>query len=479
MSAVSGKKIVSSMFWRFGEKITSQGVSFFISIILARILAPDDYGIVAIVSVFIAIAEVFVTSGLGTALVQKKNATKSEFSTVFWINLLLSFVIYSIVFLGAPIIARAYDDALLIPVIRVFALRIPLNSVNSVQNAYVSKRMEFKKFFWATIIGTILSAIVGITLALNGFGVWALVLQMLTNTVIDTIVLFLIIEWRPTKEFSVTEAKPLISYGIRILATDLIGTIFNNLNSFVIGTKYTATDLAYYTQGRKAPDLISNNIENTLSAVLFPAMALCDNTDEIVRIRRKSLKMMGFCIFPLMFGMLAIAENFVLVLYTDKWIFIVPYIRIACIVSVINVMGSTLIQETKAIGRSDMTLKMELLKKPIFLLVLIIAMRHGVMAIALCSIVNAIVAFGFNVYPVRKLIGYDFVLHIKDEFPQFAISVIMFIVVYILGFLVDSQSICLVVQILLGGVIYLSLSYLFKIDSMMDILRILKLNPAN
>lgn len=248
----SGNKIVTGMIWRFGEKITAQAVSFIVSIILARLLMPEDYGVVAIVNVFIAIAEIFVTSGLGTSLIQKKDADDLDFSTVFWCNLVLSSFLYIIVFVLAPMIARFYSMPLLTPVLRIFSLRLPISAVNSIQNAYVSRKMDFRKFFFATLIGTVVSAIVGIVMAYNGFGVWALIAQYLTNSIIDTIVLFTIINWHPRFEFSSYRAKPLISYGWKILATDFIGTVFNQLNSFIIGKEYTSADLAYYTQGKKS-----------------------------------------------------------------------------------------------------------------------------------------------------------------------------------------------------------------------------------
>lgn len=463
----NGKKIVSGMVWRFGEKITAQAVSLIVSIVLARILMPEDYGIVAIVNVFIAIADIFVTSGLGTALIQKKDATQIDFSTLFWSNIILSLVLYVIVFVASPLIANFYDMPLLTPVLRVFAIRLPINAINSIQNAYVSRHMDFKKFFFATIIGTIISAIVGISMAYAGFGVWALVGQMLTNTVIDTIVLFITIKWRPTFEFSWDSAKPLISYGWKILATDLIGTIFNQLNSFIIGKKYSSEDLAYYTQGKKFPELVNNNIGATLSAVLFPAMSLSAGKEEIKAIRRKSLKMLEYVIFPVMLGMFTVADKMIIVLLTEKWAFAIPYVRITCIAAILGVFGTTLIQEIKAVGRSDITLKMELIKKPIFLIIAIVAMQFGVMAVALTMVINEVIAFCFNVYPVSKYIGFDFKEHLLDALPSFLMTFTMCAVVYLIGRIIPGDIICLAVQVVVGGAIYIGLSIMTKNESFM------------
>lgn len=462
---ITGKTIASGMFWRFGEKITAQFVSFLVSIVLARILLPADYGIVAIVNVFLTIAEVFVTSGLGTALVQKKDATKKDFSTLFWCNLFLSFCLYIVVFVFSPFIARFFNMSLLSTVLRVVAIRIPISAFNSIQNAYVSKNLEFKKFFFATIVGTIISAFVGILMALKGFGVWALVSQMLTNSIIDTLVLFITIKWKPSLEFSLRDAKSMVRYGSGVLATDLIGTIYNNLNDFVIGKKYTSVDLAFYSQGKKIPEMLNNNIEATLCSVLFPVMSMSDNTNQIKKIRRRSIKMMGFIIFPIMLGMAAISDKMIVVLLTEKWVMAVPYVRIACVASCINVMGTTLLQEIKAIGRSDVTLKLEFIKKPLFLIILLIAMSIGVKAIAFTVIINSVLAFCINVYPVKKYIGFDFFTHIRDLLPSFFASTFMCIVVFLLGKVITNNIVCVVVQVLLGAAIYISLSVLTKNDS--------------
>lgn len=461
MSSMNNR-IVSGVFWRFGEKITAQLVSFIVSVVLARILLPEDYGVVAIVNVFIAIAEIFVTSGLGTALIQKQNADELDFSTVFWVNITFSLLLYMVFFFLAPVIADFYKMPILVNVLRFFGIRLPISAFNSIQNAYVSRNMDFKKFFFATILGTIISAVAGVILALKGFGVYSLVIQTLTNATIDTIVLFTVIDWHPQFKFSFDRAKPLVSYGLKILATDFIGTAFNHINAFIIGKKYSSGDLAYYTQGKKLPDLINNNVGTTLSAVLFPAMALTGDKKQIKEIRRKSLQMLEFVMFPLMFGLIAVSDTLVVVLFTEKWLDIIPFIRIAAIDAIFGVLGTTLVQEIKAIGRSDVALKNELVKKPVFLVVILLAVPFGVKAIALSAVVNGLLAFGFNVYPVKKYIGFDIWLHIRDSLPAFFMSLIMCAIVYFLHFCIHNLYVCLVVQIFVGIAVYICLSLLTR-----------------
>ena len=266
-------KVTSGLFWTYAERILAQGVTAVVSIVLARLLAPDDYGIISIVSIFISICEVFVTSGFGNALVQKKEADDLDFSSIFYFSLGIAAVLYAGLFLSAPLIANFYGNGLLGPVIRVLGVRLLLSSVNSVQRAYVSKRMAFRKFFRATIFGTVVSAAAGIAMACLGFGVWALVAQYLTNSLIDTVVLFFSIEWRPKRMFSLERMKGLVSYGWKMLASSLLEAVYNNLRSLIIGKKYSEADLAFYDKGKHFPELIVLNINSSISSVIFPAIA--------------------------------------------------------------------------------------------------------------------------------------------------------------------------------------------------------------
>lgn len=457
---ITGKKIATGMVWRLGEKLSAQIVSLVVSITLARILSPEDYGAVAIVMVFISIADIFVTSGISTSLIQKKDATDLDFSTVFYCGLVLSIVLYLVLFLVAPIISRVYQLPVLTNVIRVFAIKLPISAFNSVQNAIVSRKLDFKKFFYATLMGTIISGVVGIAMAVRGFGVWALVVQYLTNSIIDTLVLFFTLKWIPKKEFSVEAAKPLVSYGWKIMATDLIGQIFNQVNSFVIGLWYSAKDLAFYTQGKKYPDLVDNTLSGTLNSVLFPAMSQQDTKESIINIRRKSMCILEYILFPLMIGMTVIADNMIEVLLTRKWIDSVFYVRVSCLYALVGILGITLVQEIKAIGRSDISLKIELIKKPIFLVVVFICMQFGVEAVACSLLINQIIAFVINMIPVKKYIGFNILDHIEDATPSFVISMIMGVVVYFVSFLNYEKIVVLILQVLVGSATYIGLSWI-------------------
>ena len=271
------EKVLAGLFWTFGERILAQGVSFILSIILARILLPSEYGIIAMVMVFINIANVFTSTGFGEALVQKKDADELDFSTVFFCTLSLSIVIYIILFIGAPYIAEFYHTKEIILVLRILSIKIVLSSIATVQHAYVQKRMIFKKFFFSTLGGTVISGILGIVLAYSGFGVWALVFQYLTNTIIDILVLLKTVPWHPRLIFSVERAKQLMDFGWKLVFSNLINVVYNESRSLIIGRSYSSADLAYYNKGNQIPSLAITNIDTAIGNVVFPAMSAAED----------------------------------------------------------------------------------------------------------------------------------------------------------------------------------------------------------
>lgn len=267
------RSIASGLFWSFLERIGAQGVSFIVSIVLARILIPEDYGVVAIVQIFITFANAITTTGLNAAIIQKKDVSKEDDSSAFVLNMILGIGLYIVIFLFAPVIAQLYHLDLICPVLRVLGIRIPISAFNAMQRAYVSRKMEFKKFFYSTFGGTVVSAFVGIYLALKGFGCWALVFQYLTNTAIDTIILLITVEWRPSFNVSLKSMKNMLDFGWKVLAGSLISEIYLELRNIVIGWKYSSTDLAYYKRGQQFPALFLTNITSALGSVMFPALS--------------------------------------------------------------------------------------------------------------------------------------------------------------------------------------------------------------
>jgi O-antigen/teichoic acid export membrane protein len=454
---------MSGIVWKFAERFVAQGVTFVVSLVLARILMPSDYGVVSIINIFITIADVFLSSGLNTALIQKKDADELDFSTIFWCNLGLGLLIYCILFVAAPFMAIAYNMPILTSAVRVFALRLPISSFQSIQTAYVSRKMDFKKFFFATITGTLISAAVGIIMALKGFGVWSLIAQYMTNTVIDTLFLFATVKWIPKKMFSWNAAKPLIRYGSKVMLTDLIGTVFNNLGDFIIGLKYSSANLAYYTKGKQLPTLLRSNIYTSLISVLFPGMSkVNDMNDQVKIISKRSIETLSYIIFPIMTGLFVVAEPLTLLLYTEKWLPIVPYVRIICIEAILSVPGTITLQAVKAIGRSDMMLKSEFIKKPILLASILIALRYGVLAIALILPINTFIEFVINGIMVKRTINYRLSEQLKDCSSALIMSAIMGISIYFIAYLKIHAYLILLIQVILGIAVYVILSAITK-----------------
>ena len=319
--SVSKNTIFSNFIWRFLERVGAQLVSFVVSIILARILNPEDYGTVALVSVFINILGVFVDSGLGTALIQKKEADDVDFSTVFYTNICFCLIIYVSLFFIAPFISRFYNKPELSVLIRVSSIIIIISGLKNIQQAYVSRTLQFKRFFFATLGGTITAAVIGILMAYKGFGVWALVAQQLVNATIDTLILWLTVRWRPILAFSAKRLKTLFSYGWKLLLSGLLESVYTNLRQLIIGKKYTSLDLAFYNKGEMFPKIIVNNINSSIDSVLLPAMSIeQDDSVRVKNITRRAIKVSTYCIAPIMMGIVGCAPSLIQIILTDKWL---------------------------------------------------------------------------------------------------------------------------------------------------------------
>lgn len=473
------KKVMSGMFWRFGERICAQLVTFLVSVVLARILDPSHYGVISLVTIFITIANVFVTDSFGKALIQKKEADSCDYSSVFYFNIIFSWVVYFIIFVLAPLVSKFYNEPILTPTLRVLALKLPLAGINSVQQAYVSKNMLFKRFFWSTLIGTVVSGVVGIAMAIAGMGVWALVGQYLTNSTMDTLVLWVTVKWRPTKEWSWGRLKKLLTFGWKILFTSLINSVYDNLRSLIIGKAYTSTDLAYYTKGIHYPNLIITNVNTSISSVLFPAMSTMQ--DDRVRLKqsvRKSISISTYIIFPLMAGLAAIAPNLIAWMLTEKWLPCVPYLRIACVYLALYPINITNLQAIMAVGKSDVYLKLNIIKKVIGIICVILSLPLGVEIFAASEIIVGITAVTTNITANKKLLGYTGWDLWNDISKSLIFSLIMVGSIIALDHcmdeLISSYLIKMIIEIIAGGLIYVVSSYLMHSKEFMYIMNILK-----
>ena len=452
---IQSKTVISSMLWNILERFSAQIVSFVISIILARILSPNEYGIVAIIIIFINFANVIIEGGLNTALIQKKNADQTDFSTIFWFCLLLSAVMYVILYLTAPLIARFYDNDFLIPVLRILSLVLFANSINSVQRAYVSRHMLFKKLFWINAVAVVVSGMLGIVMAYKDYGVWALVGQSLTLPLVCCVLMWIAVKWRPSFTFSVERFKSLFDYGWKIFMTNFIVAVYGDIRGLLIGKFYQPSALAFFDRGKSLPTLLMNNITSSINTVLLPAFA--DEQDDKARVKqmmRRSVQVSYFFVLPLLVGLLCAAKNLVLVLLTEKWLPAVPFVQIFCIVFILMPIQNVNMTAIKSLGYSNITLKLEIYKKIIEAIILIVSFMINVYAVAWGIVMYNFISVFINLSPSEKLVGYSWKEQIKDVLPTLIATLIMGVAVYACSFLPFNPLLVLMIQVCVGVVVY-------------------------
>lgn len=467
--------VISNFIWRFAERCGAQLVTFIVSIVLARILAPEDYGTIALVTVFTTILQVFVDSGLGTALIQKKNADDLDFSSVFYFNFVVCLVLYAAMFMAAPVIAKFYGDVTLTPIIRVISLTIVISGVKGIQQAYVSKNMLFKRFFFSTIGGTIFSAFIGIGLAKAGYGVWALVAQQLSNATVDTVILWITVRWRPRKNFSWERLKGLLSFGWKLLVSSLLDTCYNNLRNLIIGKMYSPSDLAFYNQGDKFPKLIVTNINTSIDSVLLPTMSSAqDDRERVKNMTRRAIKTSTYVMAPLMMGLAFCATPIVKLVLTDKWLPCVPFLRIFCITYMFWPVHTANLNAINAMGRSDWFLRLEIIKKIMGMAILLSTMWFGVMAMAYSLLLSSVLSQIINSWPNRKLLGYGYLEQVRDFAPGILLAVAMGICVYLIGYISLPTIVTLGIQILAGATFYIGISAILKLEEFGYLLGMIK-----
>lgn len=460
------KTVATGFLWRLAERFGAQGVTLVVSIVLARLLDPEVYGTLALVTVFTSILQVFVDSGFGSALIQKKDADDLDFSSVFYFNIAICLLLYAGMFFAAPWIAAFYNRPELVPVVRVMSLILVISGVKNVQQAYVSRTMQFKRFFFATLGGTIGAAVLGIWMAYRGYGVWALVAQNLFNMTVDTLILWLTVKWRPKWMFSWQRLKVLISFGGKLLVAKLIDRIYNECRALVIGKKYTASDLAFYDRGKQFPNLITNNINDSIDSVLFPVISQAQNSiDEVRNIVRRAIKTSTFIMAPMMFGLAAVADSLILLLLGEKWVPCIFYLRIFCITLAFYPIHTANLNAITAMGRSDLFLRLEIIKKVMGACVLLVTMWFGVKAIALGALGQSVLNQIINSWPNRKLINYRYGEQLLDILPAILLSLIMAIAVYAVTLFGLSPWATLAIQLPLGVGIYIFGAKLCRMES--------------
>lgn len=459
-------KTITGAFWQLLQKGSVQLVSFVVSVILARLIDPTEFGIVAMASIFMAVAGTIADGGLGTSLVQRKVIDELDQDTVFHFGMFLAAVMYTILFFCAPLISRMYKTEELTLIVRIASLSLFATSFNSVQGALVMRQMDFKKYFWANLAATLISAAVGISMAYMGYGVWALVAQNLTRSVAAVLVLFILVRWLPKLHFSWGRLKQLYAFGLNLMGANLIGTFFNELRGFLIGLRFQPADLAFFNRGNSIPGLINDNVNGTISTVLFPAISkLQDDKAAVKSSMRHAMMTSVFIMAPLMLLLAASSRQIILLLYTDKWIQAVPFMQVIVFYHLFSIVGLANLQALNAIGRSDITFKLEFVKKPVLLGILLYTCTVSPLALSIGTAIYAIIGAAINAYPNRKLIGYSYWEQLTDVLPQMGVALIAGAVALAIGRLNGPALLILCLQWIAGGAVYWFIAKFMRLES--------------
>lgn len=469
------ESVLSSLFWKLLERGGTQGIQFIVQIILARLLAPEQFGTIAIVMVFINVAQVFVQSGFNTALIQKKDADEEDFSSIFYLSLGIAGILYIIIFLAAPTISRFYRDPILVPILRVLALILFPGALNSIQNAYIARNLMFKKLFKSSVGAIVISGILGVIAAYLGLGVWALVIQQLVNQIAISVIMWITVKWRPKLVFSIQKVRELFSFGWKLLASSLLNVFYLEIRTLFIGRLYSSSALGFYNRGEQFPKMIVNNINGSIQSVMLPTLsAQQDNKKRAKEMMRRAIVTSSFLIFPMMIGMAVVAEPLVVIVLTEKWLPAVPFLQIFSISYALIPIHTANLQAINAMGRSDIFLKLEMIKKAIGLVILGISIPFGVYAIAIGQVVSGIIATFVNAYPNKQLLNYSYKEQLMDIMPSFFIALVMGGVVYTFNYLSISEGQILVLQVCAGMAIYIGLTRIFKIESFGYLIKTIK-----
>ncbi len=463
MNNKNKSEITTSLFWKILENGGSQGVQFVVSVLLARLLSPAEYGIVAIVLIFTTIANVLVQNGFSSALIQKQNADDLDFSSVLIFNVFLSILIYILLFFISPIIAEIYNRPELINILRVMGIIIIPGSIISVQNSYVARNMKFKMLFIATFLASIISGGISVFMAINGMKVWSLAFQQIVYYFALLIILGIGIKYLPKLSFSMERLKTMFDFGSKLLIASLIDTIFTNIHGLIIGKAYSEEMLGAFNRGEQFPKLVVTNLSSAIQSVLLPVMSKKqDSKAEIKKILQSSIKLSTFVVAPMMCGLAAVSDNLILLLLGEKWSFSIPFLQMMCFSYVFWPIHISNLQALNAMGRSDIFLKLEIIKKLLGVAILVIGIRYNVFIfVGLKAFSDLICAF-INAYPNVKLLDYKLREQSIDALKNFIPAGCMGVIIYIAGKYIGIGVFSLLVQIVLGVIIYIALAVIMK-----------------
>lgn len=448
--------------WSAIERFSVQGVTFVVQIVLARLLTPEAFGIVGMLTIFLQVAQVFIDSGFANALIKKQDCTDTDYSTVFFYNLGVSIILYLILFFSAPLISVFYSVSLITPVLRVLSFILIINALSIVQKTILVKNIDFKSQSKVTLLSSVLSGLLGVSLAYMGWGVWALVAQQVINSILILILYVYTVKWYPNLSFSKHSFLYVFNYGSKLLASSLISVVYHNMYTIVIGKKFTSYELGLYTRAEAFAIFPSNNIGSIISRAAFPLLSkVQDDNVKLVGYYKKLIKFSSFIIFPLMLGLLVVAKPFILVILSEKWIGAVPLLQVLCISWMFDHLCNLNLQLLYVIGRTDLVLKLEIIKKAIAISILIFSIPFGLIGMCWGLVVYTAFAVIVNTYYTNKLFEYNWISQLKDYFPYLLASILMTVIVFWVENLFTLPIVQLMIGILTGVAVYGILTLLF------------------
>lgn len=465
--------MVSSLIFKSIERFSVKGLGLIVSIVLARLLSPDEFGQVAIITVFVNLCFTFVESGLNTALIQSKKVDKVDYSTVFYISFAVALLLAGVLVIIAPFIGRLYDNSALVLPLQVYSASLLVSAYNSIQTAKLQKEMKFKLILYTSLASTFLAGAIGIIMAYKGAGIWSLIGYYFSYNIINVLMVLVLDRWMPCLKFSVRRAKELFSYGWKMLVSGLLCTLYADIRTLIIGKMFSENKLGYYNRGQQFPVLVSGTVETTIYSVVFPAMSkVQDNSTDVVRLMRNSSKIGSFILMPLQAGLCATAAPLISFLLTDKWLPAVPFMQMICIGGTsiaISVAGLTAI---KSIGRSDVYMKLEAVRRAAMIGVLMISVFafRTVEAIAWGYAISAWIDIAIISVPTKRLLGYGLFAQIKDVWKIIFASAAMFGIVFAIGFVSLPAWALLLIQIPVGVLSYTLICILLRVDCLIDLI---------
>ena len=468
-------KATQGVFWSAVERYSLQVVQFLLKLVIARILIPDDYGLIGMIAIFMAVSQIFIDGGFSNALIQKKERSEADYNTVFYINLGISVLIYLILFFCAPLIAAFYEQPLLTPITRVYSINLVINSLVAVNKVKLTVDVDFKTLSIISLGAAIISGIAGIGCAYYGMGVWALVVQQLLNSFLNVLLSFYYVKWRPKLMFSMASFHSLFNFGSKLLIASLIHALYENLYNLFIGKKFTSATLGLFTRAQDFTNCAGSNVSAILKRVSFPVLSRIQDDDEhLMSVYKKYIKTATWATFPMLLGLCGIAKPMVLVLLTEKWIGCVPYLQILCFAMLWDCVTQVNLNLLYVKGHSDWVLRLEIIKKSIAFTILFASLGFGMYVICLGKAVYSVIALYLNTYYTKKLFNYGFWKQMKDLLPQLLLSLLMLGCCLVTSYLIPNALIGLISSILVGLVVYLGGSHLLKLYGYTEFCQIIK-----